>query len=92
MLNWLRNKGKDDGTNDPTGEFRKVDSVLPKKRGQTPEDRAREVEGALDWMRNNGVSPEDQDEAFDKFKKVGTIPSSGRTPEQRGKERILTIL
>jgi hypothetical protein len=31
---------------------------LPKKRGQSPDDRARELEGALDWMRSNGVSPE----------------------------------
>ena len=36
-LNWLRNKGKDDDVNDATGEFRKLDSVLPKKRGQTPD-------------------------------------------------------
>ena len=35
-LNWLRNKGKDDKKNDPTGDFRKLDSMLPKKRGQSP--------------------------------------------------------
>jgi hypothetical protein len=58
---------------------------LPKKRGQQPEDRAREVEGALDWMRNNGVSPDDAD-SLDTFKQVGTVPTSGRTPEQRGKD------
>jgi hypothetical protein len=35
-LNRLRNKGKGDDVNDPTGEFRKLDYMLPKKRGQTP--------------------------------------------------------
>jgi hypothetical protein len=34
-LNWLRYNGKDDDLNDPAGEFRKLDSMLPKKRGQT---------------------------------------------------------
>jgi hypothetical protein len=52
-LNWMRNKGKDDDANYPTGDFHKVDNLLPKKRGQPPEDRGREIEGALAWMRNN---------------------------------------
>ena len=48
-------RSKKDDSNDPTGEFKKVDQLLPKKRGQTPEDRARDVEAVLDWMRNKGV-------------------------------------
>jgi hypothetical protein len=47
-LNWLRNKRKDGDRTDPSGEFRKLDSMLPKKRKHTPEERAREIEGALD--------------------------------------------
>jgi hypothetical protein len=47
VLNWLRNKGKRDEELDPTGEFRKMDSSIPPKRGQSNEDRAREIEGAM---------------------------------------------
>ena len=81
-LNWLRNKGKDDDITDPTGEFRKLDSMLPHRRGQTPEDRARELEGALDWLRNRDVSPS-EDEGLPAFNKAGSVPFARRTPEQR---------
>jgi hypothetical protein len=82
-LNWLRNKGKDDEVFDPTGEFRKLDSMLPKKNGQTPADRARDIKGALDWMRNNGVSPHDNDDdALKQFGKLPSVPVSRRTLEQ----------
>jgi len=47
VLNWLRNKGKKDEELDPTGEFRKIDASIPTKRGQSNEDRAREIEGAM---------------------------------------------
>lgn len=47
VLNWLRNKGKDDSALDPTGEFRKMDASIPIKKGQSPEDRARDIEGSL---------------------------------------------
>jgi hypothetical protein len=56
-LNRLHNKGKDDGVNDPTGEFRKLDSLLPQKRGQTPADWARDIEGALDWIGQFNMAP-----------------------------------
>ena len=46
----LRNKGKDDKTTDPTGDFRRLDALLPKKLGESLEARAREVEGSLDWI------------------------------------------
>jgi hypothetical protein len=35
-LNWMRNKGDNDEANDPTGYFRTLDSLLPKKRRQSP--------------------------------------------------------
>jgi hypothetical protein len=47
VLNWLRNKDKRGDELDPTGEFRKFDALLPNKRGQATEDRAREIEGAM---------------------------------------------
>ena len=37
-MNWVCNKGKDNDITDPTGEFRKLDQMFPKKRGQTPGD------------------------------------------------------
>jgi hypothetical protein len=80
-LNWFRNKGKDDYTNDPTGGFRKLDSMVPKK-GQTPESRARDIEDALDWMRNNVVSPDD-DDAIEQFNKIGSISTSSISSHSR---------
>lgn len=67
-FNWMQNKGKDadapDQTGyfrtskgnkyDPTGEFRKLDG---KKKGQSPEDHAHDIEGGWHLMRNNGISP-----------------------------------
>lgn len=47
VLNWLRNKGKKDDELDPTGEFRKMDASIPKRKGQSIEDRARDIEGAM---------------------------------------------
>ena len=50
---WLRN-GKNP-SDDTDGDFKTVDQMLPRRPGQTPEQRARDIEGALDWMGNNGV-------------------------------------
>jgi hypothetical protein len=58
----LRNKGNKEDLTDPTGELRKLGSLLPKKRGQTFSERAREIESALDWLRNKGVSPNAADD------------------------------
>ena len=41
------------------GDFKKVDQLRPKKACRKPEDRAEEIEGALEWMRNKGVKPFD---------------------------------
>jgi hypothetical protein len=42
-LNWIR-KGKGKSKKyDPSGEFAKLHKLLPKKRGQTEEERAREI-------------------------------------------------
>jgi hypothetical protein len=52
--------------------------------------RSREIEGALDWMRSNGVSPHDED-AVDKFNKLPSAPVSRRNPEQRAKDLEHTL-
>ena len=57
MLNWLR-KGKDSKV-DTTGDFAKVEQLLPKKKGQKPEDRAKDIESVLDWMQNKNLSSGD---------------------------------
>lgn len=79
-MRWMRNKSSADAVNDPTGEFRKLDLVLPQKRGQTPGERAREIEGALDWLRSKNV---DGDDATTPISHVGSIPISCRSPEAR---------
>ena len=91
VLNWLRNGQH--YSMDPTGEFKKIDQMLPQKRKQSPKDRARDIEGALDWMRNNGVSPFD-DDVTKKFEKLSSVPISRRTPEAREKdvEKIMNWL
>ena len=37
-LNWLGNMGQDDGSNDPSEEFKKLDGLLTKKKGQGLEE------------------------------------------------------
>ena len=45
VLQWIRNGRKP--SDDATGNFRKVDQVLPRRIGQAPETRARDIETAL---------------------------------------------
>jgi hypothetical protein len=45
VLQWIRNGRKP--SDDATGNFRKVDQVLPRRIGQSPETRARDIEAAL---------------------------------------------
>ena len=54
--------------------------MLPKKRGQTPDERAREIEGALDWMRKKGV--DSSDEPVPTFKMLPSVAIARRTPEE----------
>jgi len=83
-LKWLRNP--EDNTLDPTGEFTKIDQLLPKKKSQKPEERAREIEGTLDWMRNKCLTPSDDVDGAGLFEKLGSVPISRRTPEERKDE------
>ena len=40
------------------------------------------IEGAMDWMRDNDASPDD-DYVIEKLSQIGSIPVSTRTPKQR---------
>ena len=100
ILDWIRSK-KDDWK-DPTGVFKKVDKLLPEKTRLKPQDRARYVKAALDWMRNKGGQKQEIEGALDwmmkksvshstmllssPIEKLGSIPVSRRTPEDREKD------
>jgi len=81
-MNWIRNKGKDDKTSDPTGDFRKLDVVLPRSAGQSPEDRSRQIESCLDWIRNSEPTM-GRDDNQPSPQTIGSLPIARRTPEQR---------
>jgi hypothetical protein len=88
---YLLQNGKDQGKKkenkyDPTKEFCMLDSSLPKRRGQTPEDRARDIEGALDWLRSKAPGAADDDDSIPLFDKIGSVSMSRRSPEQRAKD------
>merc|ERR1711935_681535 len=54
-LNWIR--GAHTGIDDDSAiaEFKRIDAFLPKKEGQSEEDRAAEMADALDWIRSNDL-------------------------------------
>jgi hypothetical protein len=54
------------------------------KKDHIFEDKARELEGTLDWMRQIGISPFDESESR-YFVKAAVIPSSRRTPQLSSK-------
>jgi hypothetical protein len=66
----------------PDDEFAKIDQMLPKKKNQTPRDRARDIEGALDWIRNT-TPVESGDTDTPPFKKLPNVPGTRRSPEDR---------
>ena len=81
-MNWIRNKGKDDKTSDPTGDFRKLDAILPRSAGQSPEDRSRQIESCLDWIRNSEPNM-GRNDSYPPQAAIGSLPIAKRTPEQR---------
>ena len=85
-LNWIRSKGMNDGTLDPNGEFRRLDGLMPMKRGQSPEDRAREMSDALDWLRGQALNPSFDDESPADIIKVAVLPVCKRSPETRARD------
>ena len=51
-------------------------------RFQSPEDWACEIEGGLDWIRDVGESPSEEDET-PLFEKTMQVPMTQRSPEER---------
>jgi hypothetical protein len=43
--------------------FESVDSMIPQRPGQTPEDRAKDIANVLAWIRDNRVDVVDDDKA-----------------------------
>merc|ERR1712238_155208 len=72
-------QGRDDTLN---ADFRKVDQIFPIRNQKSPDERARDIEGFLDWCRNSGLKPI-EDGLIPRFDKVSSIPVSRRSPEQR---------
>merc|ERR1719262_1931445 len=57
--------------------------MLPVKQGQSPEDRARDIENALDWVRQVHSPPGVDEPIGDKLGSLPSLPVSRRTPEER---------
>ena len=81
ILKWIRNDPTDDSL-DPSGAFQTIESLLPSKKGQTPEQRAEELANALNWIRQRSVHPivGDDTKLKDNFTKADI---SMLSPEQR---------
>jgi hypothetical protein len=81
--------GKPDGdVKDST--FTKLDQVLPAKMGQSHDERAKEIDGAMDWMRHHGISL-NENGPFPAFECIISIPVSRRSPDER-KQDIADVL
>jgi hypothetical protein len=85
-LNFLRNKGETDENVDSTGDFSKLNGFLPMKRDQTLEDRAKAIEGALDWIREQGSSADGADDFPSSFIQFPSTSIAKSSPEQRLKD------
>ena len=82
IVRWFRyDKDKSD---DPTGEFEKIDQVVPRNPGDKPKGRSRDIESALDWMHNNGMALDDESlPSFKKFAMVRSVPITRRSQPER---------
>jgi hypothetical protein len=89
-MNWTRNKGKDDEAFDPTTDFRKLDGMLPLKKGQSPSDRARAIEMALDWVRTSGPSSVVGD-VIEPTVITKSLSVVVRSPEERKKDLLSAL-
>ena len=50
-----------------------MDLLVPKTEGQSLEDRANDMENALNWLRSNGLDVDD-DDGMPSFSQIGSIP------------------
>ena len=53
---WVRSPNKASNTPE-TAAYKKIDEVLPEVPGQSPEDRAKDIDSVMTWMRNHRVAP-----------------------------------
>ena len=83
ILDWIRSKKEP--SKDPTGEFKKVNQLLPRKWFAKPEDRARDIEGVLDWLRNKDVDLVAGDRV-PSYNNLKNFPTSLRSTEERSED------
>lgn len=85
-LNFLRNKGETDENVDSTGDFSRLNGFFPMKCDQTLEDCAKAIEGALDWIREQGSSADGADDFPSSFIQFPSTSIAKSSPEQRLKD------
>merc|ERR1712157_170575 len=73
--------GDDDSS---TNEFATIDQMLPIKKKQSPDDRAKDIEGVLNWMRSN-VPSVPFEEGIESLRSP-SVPVKRRSPEDRQKD------
>ena len=85
VLNWLRNP--EDETLDPIGDILRVDSLIPRRTGQSEKGRAMEIENALHWLKMNC----EQEEVMlpDHVKKAGPPPHLKKDDAFKGSWKAL---
>ena len=66
--------------------FKWRDAAMPQKAGQLPEDRAKDFEKVLSWMRSCGVNPEDEETHISSFDKLNNLLASHHSPLDQAKE------
>merc|ERR1712176_1539575 len=59
--------------------------MLPPKKNQSPDDRAKDVESVLNWMRSNNIPSVSSDETTD-FRNLSSVPIKRKSPEERQKD------
>eukprot|EP00526_Cylindrotheca_closterium_P004198 CAMPEP_0113635072 /NCGR_PEP_ID=MMETSP0017_2-20120614/18273_1 /TAXON_ID=2856 /ORGANISM="Cylindrotheca closterium" /LENGTH=2343 /DNA_ID=CAMNT_0000545819 /DNA_START=71 /DNA_END=7102 /DNA_ORIENTATION=- /assembly_acc=CAM_ASM_000147 len=93
ILQWMR-KGKGKGQKkedkyDPTGEYRKLESMLQIKIGETLEERCLEIERALDWVRGpSDASEHGMQPTFD-WSNFGFVPIGTRSSSSQQRSKNL---
>merc|ERR1711935_916067 len=70
-LNWIRGAHTGVGDDSAFSEFKTVNAFLPKKEGQSEEDRAAEMADALDWIRSNDLDVNADASTIGSFDRLG---------------------
>jgi hypothetical protein len=69
-------------------ESQQLDSTLRRKAGQTPEERANDMDQALNWMRSKRIDATgDGDDSIPAFDAIGSSAIRRRSsPEEKAKD------